>query len=693
VLGLSLGTGVDLPVVTFRDDDDPADVLRAQRKARNRAPFVVLRMPSLVEEDSIEAGDDLSTRMRKKAAARLRKKGTRSLSPFPSQRETEAVVAVKLAAFATRREVSDERTSLTRAATSPTWGSEALRRDLESRTWRVYARVGEVRGARCSVPIVIKSQVVLEVGAKISFENTTTTSTKTTRKLDSLAKFTRPRVKDYATDGADFNGERLVVAACVPRSSAHLRVSVYERLKTDLVRTRRLGIATIPLDEVPVLSAPLTGVSRRSVGAFLSNLRSPSDISRRDLVWILKSLLHASTRALRRRSALLDRLLARYDDPSSPPKRSPSTEGWRSSLESAREAGQTKKRFFFARDDALRRKAREPDPRTFALIAAPRRNEIGRAYRNGAVTLSVWMAPTLAEGPSLIRWASKYFRELCAGFISLVVLFSYILIGRTTALTLLLLLPLPLVYVEIPQFLGWCLETYINRLAPGIRMSIGALRLSMWIDRTDVDLERRKKDADEMDDDAPTLARARLAICADVDAFALRHPSDAGYAHSDFVSARSVRVQLSVDHRLLDGLANWFLGRIPLNWSPFPGRHAALRKQRGFEPTRLGCVRVDVLKVDHARCAFDHAHGEFNVARFTRDLASGKVAKKLGDELPPNQLRVAVVGAQNLKARNAFAVVTVRSFRSQTAVREVIDGGCVWNERFSFPCALAASRL
>ena len=157
---------------------------------------------------------------------------------------------MKLAAFATRREVSDERTSLTRAATSPTWGSEALRRDLESRTWRVYARVGEVRGALC------RSHRHQEPSRprgrrKDSFENTTTTSTKTTRKLDSFAKFTRPRVKDYATDGADFNGERLVVAACVPRSSAHLRVSVYERLKTDLVRTRRLSIATIPLDEVP----------------------------------------------------------------------------------------------------------------------------------------------------------------------------------------------------------------------------------------------------------------------------------------------------------------------------------------------------------------------------------------------------------------------------------------------------------
>ena len=63
----------------------------------------------------------------------------------------------------------------------------------------------------------------------------------------------------------------------------------------------------------------------------------------------------------------------------------------------------------------------------------------------------------------------------------------------------------------------------------------------------------------------------------------LRHPTDAGvYAHSDFVSARSVRVQLSVDHRLLDGLANWFLGRIPLNWSPFPGPARISRKAKRF---------------------------------------------------------------------------------------------------------------
>lgn len=703
VLGLSLGEGlgVDLQVVTFRDDDDAADILRAQRRARARAPFVVLRPPSSILEDVEEpqAADDLSTRMRKKTAARQRRNSTRSLSPFPAGKAHKsssvpppAIVAVRLVAFATRREVSDAPAQHRLTSTSPTWGSEALRRDLEDRTWRVYARVGEVRGAHCSVPIIIKNQVVLEVGAKISHGSTTTTSTKNTRKLDSLAKFTRPRVKDYKTDGADFAGERLVVAACVPRSSAHLRVSVYERLKTDLVRTRRLGIATIPLDEVPVLSAPLSRSQdalprRASVVAFLGSLHSPAQLSFRDLAWILKSSFLSMIRALRRRSNLLDKLLARYDPGSPYPQRSPSSVGWRPSLESGKlDPLVPKRRFFFARDDVLRRKAREPEPRTFQLISAPRRNEIGRAYRNGAVTLSVWMAPTLAEGPSLIRWAARHFNALCGGCICLLVLLAYVLVGRTTASLLAFGLPLPLLYVELPAFLGWCLQTYVNRLAPGLRMSIGALRVSVWIDRTDVDLEKRKTANDELDDDAPTLARARLAVCADVDAFALRHPTDAGYAHSDFVSARSVRVQLSVDHRLLDGLANWFLGRVPLQWSPFPGRHAALRKRRGFEPTRLGCVRVDVLKVDHARCAFDHAHGEFNVARFTRDMACGKVANKIGDEAPPNQLRVALVGASNIKARTAFAVVTVRNFRSQTAVRDVISGGCVWNERFSFPC-------
>ncbi|KAH8059912.1 hypothetical protein JL720_13722 [Aureococcus anophagefferens] len=111
---------------------------------------------------------------------------------------------------------------------------------------------GEVSGAKCNVPIVIKSQVVLEVGAKISFGASTTTATSLTKGIQSLTRFTRPKVKDYGTDGADFGGERLVVAACVPRAGAQLRVSVYERLKTDLIRTRRLGIATIPLCDLSV---------------------------------------------------------------------------------------------------------------------------------------------------------------------------------------------------------------------------------------------------------------------------------------------------------------------------------------------------------------------------------------------------------------------------------------------------------
>ena len=82
-------------------------------------------------------------------------------------------------------------------------------------------------------------------------------------------------------------------------------------------------------------------------------------------------------------------------------------------------------------------------------------------------------------------------------------------------------------------------------------------------------------DADDHDaDDRPgetrtTMARTRFAVCADVDDFALEHPSDAGYAHADFLSARSLRVQLSVDHRLLDGLTNVLLKRSPLKWSPF----------------------------------------------------------------------------------------------------------------------------
>ena len=109
------------------------------------------------------------------------------------------------------------------------------------------------------------------------------------------------------------------------------------------------------------------------------------------------------------------------------------------------------------------------------------------------MTLSVWMAPTLAEGPSLIRWASKYFRELCAGFISLVVVLSISVDRQDTSIMLLLLLRLRYSTWRSPNSWDGVCKLYVNRLAPGLRMSVGALRLSVWIDRTDVDLESGSK--------------------------------------------------------------------------------------------------------------------------------------------------------------------------------------------------------
>ena len=240
----------------------------------------------------------------------------------------------------------------------------------------------------------------------------------------------------------------------------------------------------------------------------------------------------------------------------------------------------------------------------------------------------------------------------------------------------------------------------MNSIAPGLRLRVGALRLSIWVDRADAAVDRRRRaldvaDADGVgdDDDAPpaepaSLARTRLAVCADVDDVALEHAADAGYAHADFLSARRVRVALSVDHRLVDGLANAWLGRRPVRWSPFPAAHARLRADRDFEPTRLRAVRVDALRVDGVRCAFDHANGEFNVARLCRDLAAGKVSRALRrGERAPNTLRLSLVAAEGLYgARVVFAVVSVRNLRRQTAAATAIDGRAAWNEHFTFPC-------
>ena len=117
-------------------------------------------------------------------------------------------------------------------------------------------------------------------------------------------------------------------------------------------------------------------------------------------------------------------------------------------------------------------------------------------------------------------------------------------------------------------------------------------------------------------------------------------------------------------------------------------RHAALRADPDFEPTRVGAVRIDVLRVDTVRCAFDHASGEFNVARFTRELAAGKVRAALDeDEAMPNTLRVQLMSADGLPpGKTVFVVVSVRGLRRQTATRMVLTRTCVWNEHFTFPC-------
>ena len=49
---------------------------------------------------------------------------------------------------------------------------------------------------------------------------------------------------------------------------------------------------------------------------------------------------------------------------------------------------------------------------------------------------------------------------------------------------------LPLLLLELPTFWGWLLSTWVNRMAPGLRMKVGACRLALWVDRTDRDLER-----------------------------------------------------------------------------------------------------------------------------------------------------------------------------------------------------------
>ena len=752
-----------LPVLAFHDGDAEDDTARAQRRARSGASFLRLdaelpggSTPSAVAATPPPATRALSSgevppspaeggprasfesappaepgswgrRFLGRSAQAIRK---RSMSPHPNRApEGPVVVEIRLVAFATRRGGA-RFFAAEGGALDAAKGSDAVRRDEEKRTWRVYARVGEVSGAKCNVPIVIKSQVVLEVGAKISFGASTTTATSLTKGIQSLTRFTRPKVKDYGTDGADFGGERLVVAACVPRAGAQLRVSVYERLKTDLIRTRRLGIATIPLCDVPVYErgAGVDGEARGALSAVdrLMALHSPRHLGFDKVSAMARVWASAAVAAARRRSRHVDAVCdwvderrrrrrkrsASADSPmgwaaeklgalraSSPPPELPdgAASPAASDVASAPELDTPTSMHHHGSSLSNVFHRAEPEPRTFQLIAAPRRYEGGRAYRNGSVTLTVWMAPTLLEGPPLLRWLTRHaFTIACYALALLYVVLGCAVVGFPAATAVAAVPLLAYAYVEAPHVVAWVLSYYVNRLAPGLHLRISACRLAVWIDRADKALERRNAvhgahlanpPEDEAAEGPTTMARTRLAICADVDDFALEHPPGTNYAHSDFLSARSVRVQLSVDHRLLDGAVNALLRRCPIRWSAFPTTHAALRREPDFEPTRAGAVRIDVLRVDTVRCAFDHADGEFNVARFTRELASRKVERQLGaGEALPNALRLTVVNGSRLSSKIVFVVATVRGLRRQTATRAVLNRHAVWNEHFTFPC-------
>lgn len=128
--------------------------------------------------------------------------------------------------------------------------------NFETRTWRVCVHIDQVRGAQSRISRLLPGKVVIECGAKVVWlENNHALKIPTVNKEDD--RFTSPRQKSRQTKGANFDGERLVVVAAAPRQHAVLRVSVYERLKTDLTRTRRLGVATIPLSDVPISEEPV----------------------------------------------------------------------------------------------------------------------------------------------------------------------------------------------------------------------------------------------------------------------------------------------------------------------------------------------------------------------------------------------------------------------------------------------------
>ncbi|KAH8096084.1 hypothetical protein JL720_3434 [Aureococcus anophagefferens] len=448
---------------------------------------------------------------------------------------TGAPIEVLVAAYVTRRRND---------------GSKENARDSEKQNsvqnWRVYARVHKCEGSKSGVPILVKSQVVLEFGSKIA-----------------------------AT-------ERLTV-----------KFTLYERLKTDLTKTRTLGNVSVPLS-------------------------------------------------------------GRYD-------------------------------------------------------LTYRRIIDGSEIKNGTVYLSVWMSPLLSVS-DFARYFAKALRwGFWAAFVGLTAGLAYAFRGGLFEACLFVSpLPILLLLMEAPQFLTWVLGLAV----PGLNLGFGALRLTCWFSDT-------KPSAASSPQDAAALAAGasrRLCLRVEVDDFSIGNPGRPGtHAHEHFVFAAKVVLAISLDARLFHGAVDlaknalqsaWDYKRdlaeakrkktAPLPkpprvvmWSPFPAVHAEQRNDEDFEPTRIGSLRFDEIRVDDVNVAFNQSTAnEFNINHFVRGLAAGKV----GQALPPgakapNALTVTVVGARGVHEKIAPQIeVHCRDFRWETSARPAARSGAhVWNESCTLP--------
>ncbi|KAH8063797.1 hypothetical protein JL722_2986 [Aureococcus anophagefferens] len=407
----------------------------------------------------------------------------------------------------------------------------------------------------------LRGGVVLEFGSKIAGTERLTVAR---------------QKKDFSSDGCDFGGQRLRNVGLVARRNAQVKFTLYERLKTDLTKTRTLGNVSVPLSDVPVLE-PHKG---RGVLA----------------------------------------------------------------------------------------KHRKPSPQRYDLTY--RRIIDGSEIKNGTA----------------LRWG------FWAAFVGLTAGLAYAFRGGLFEACLFVSpLPILLLLMEAPQFLTWVLGLAV----PGLNLGFGALRLTCWFSDT-------KPSAASSPQDAAALAAGasrRLCLRVEVDDFSIGNPGRPGtHAHEHFVFAAKVVLAISLDARLFHGAVDlaknalqsaWDYKRdlaeakrkktAPLPkpprvvmWSPFPAVHAEQRNDEDFEPTRIGSLRFDEIRVDDVNVAFNQSTAnEFNINHFVRGLAAGKV----GQALPPgakapNALTVTVVGARGVHEKIAPQIeVHCRDFRWEASAR------------------------